>query len=188
MTEQERGGKKEAGNRDRAFLALAEEFCPNVGTEFCVSGRCPKLWKCSVNFQQTEKLFPRKSPEESAELRGAILAKSKEEFSYKLSNFLHRPILAEAFGNIGIVAVIQFAEVDSVILEDLLDCYCHEGGMPFAKREETLEQLRTFSRQVSVSYVPKDFGNLHPYEKKDFTKKFGWVNFTVLNPLEIRPK
>ena len=40
----------------------------------------------------------------------------------------------------------------------------------------------------SVSYVPKDFGNLHPYEKKDFTKKFGWVNFTVLNPLEIRPK
>lgn len=23
---------------------------------------------------------------------------------------------------------------------------------------------------------------------KDFTKKFGWVNFTVLNPLEIRPK
>lgn len=28
----------------------------------------------------------------------------------------------------------------------------------------------------------------NPYEKKDFTKKFGWVNFTVLNPLEIRPK
>ena len=35
--------------------------------------------------------------------------------------------------------------------------------------------------------VPKDFGNYHPCEK-DFTKKFGWVNFTVLNPLEIRPK
>lgn len=187
MTEQERGGKIEAGNRDRSFLALAEEFCPNVGTEFCVSGRCPKLWKCSVNFQQTEKLFPRKSPEESAELRGTILAKSKEEFSYKLSNFLHGPILAEAFGDIGIVAVIQFAEVDSDILEDLMDRYCYEGGMPFAKREETLEQLRTFSRQVSVSYVPKDFGNYHPCEK-DFTKKFGWVNFTVFNPLEIRPK
>lgn len=126
--------------------------------------------------------------EESAELRGTILAKSKEEFSYRLSNFLHGPILAEAFGDIGIVAVIQFAEVDSAILEDLMDRYCYEGGMPFAKREEMLEQLRTFSRQVSVSYVPKDFGNYHPYEKKDFTKKFGWVNFTVLNPLEIRPK
>lgn len=47
----------------------------------------------------------------------------------------------------------------------------------------SIEQIE----QVSVSYVPKDFGNYHPCEK-DFTKKFGWVNFTVLNPLEIRPK
>ncbi len=171
-------------NRDDLFLALAEEFCPQVGTEFCASGRCPKLWKCPVNFQQIEELFPKKSPEESAELRGTVLAKSKEEFSYKLSNFLHKPILAEAFENIGCVAVVQFAEVDSAILEDLMDCYSYDGGMPFAKREETLEQLRTFSRRVSVSYVPKDFGNFHPYEKKDFTKKFGWVNITVLNPLE----
>lgn len=167
-------------NRDDLFLTLAEEFCPKMDTEFCASGRCPKLWNCPVNFQQIEKL----PSEEGTELRGAILAKNKEEFSYKLSRFLERPILAEAFENIGYVAVVQFAEVDSAILEDLMDRYCYEGGMPFAKREEELEQLRAFSRQVSVSYVPKDFGNLHPYEKKDFTKKFGWVNIAVLNPSE----
>lgn len=168
-------------NRNEPFLTLAEEFGHRVGTELCVSGRCPKLWDCPVNFQQIEKSFPKKPSEESAELRGTILAKSKEEFSYRLSSFLNKSALAVAFENIGYAAVVQFAEVDSAILEDFIDHYCYKGGMPFAKREEMLGQLRSFSRRVSVSYVPKDFGNLHPYEK-DFAKKFGWVNVAVFNP------
>ena len=42
--------------RDEQVLNMARVICPEVSTEKCVNGTCPKLWDCPVNISIFEKL------------------------------------------------------------------------------------------------------------------------------------
>ena len=43
-------------SRDEQALDMARVICPEVSTEKCVNGTCPKLWDCPVKISIFEKL------------------------------------------------------------------------------------------------------------------------------------
>lgn len=124
--------------------------------------------------------------ENNTEARANIIAEDENQFSYKLQNATMKIFNDIAKNGIGNIVAIQFKEVEPCFIADYIDMffrradgqYVYRGN--FVRRKEIEEKLNKYSRELSVSIVPKDLGK-GLREEKEYKERFGYINITKVN-------
>lgn len=110
-----------------------------------------------------------------------VIASNEKEFAIIMKQATEKIFLDVATNDIGSIVAIQFKEVEPFWIEKYIDenyrisngLYASEDG--YIDRYTVFEKLTKFSREISVSIVPKDLGKGLISENLKRTA-YGYVN------------
>ena len=110
-----------------------------------------------------------------------VIVSNEKEFATIMKQVTEKIFFDVAINDIGSIVAIQFKEVAPFWIEEHIDgnyrisngLYKSEDG--YVDRYTIFEKLAKFSREISVSIVPKDLGKGHIAENLKRTA-YGYVN------------
>lgn len=123
---------------------------------------------------------------ESYEKRGVIFAANAQEFGRKVQALITQPLIDIAANSL--VLAIQFADIDDgLIKQHIYQHFMRTDGQfvfygCFRTGGEILEEIKPFCKQISISYMPKRYGDKDNFLLEDEKRKrFGQINYCELN-------
>lgn len=120
------------------------------------------------------------------EARSIIIAENEKDFTYQLCEITKKVFFDIAINGIGNIVAVQFKDAPPFAIEEYIDRFKRVDGQytykgKFVTRNEIYKELEKFSKEVSISIVPKDLGKGFIDENK-YRKSFGYINYTEIRP------